>query len=117
MKRFFQGRQWVVLAIIAAFLVAVSAAPALAKDNPEKHERKIAKTLEHYKPGTLLRLAFANGSESQGTLVSLGEKTFTLSNSESNAVETHSYVEVDSVGKASNKIGKGSEEHHHHFPL
>jgi hypothetical protein len=117
MRRLFSGRLGVMLAVLALVWVAVPATRSFAKDNPEKHARKIEKKITHYKPGTLLRVVLTNGNESQGALTKFDEQGFTLTNSETNASETHQYGEVDSVGKGSNAIGKGSGARHHRFPL
>lgn len=117
MRRIFSGRLRVTLALVAALWMAVPAAWSFASETPEKHARKIEKKVTHYKPGTLLRVVLVNGSESQGVLVKYDERGLTLTNSDTNAAETHAYGEVDSVSKGSNQIGKGSGERHHRFPL
>lgn len=115
--RIFSSKLGMTLALIAALGVAVPAVQSHAKETPDKHARKIEKKVGHYKPGTLLRVVLMNGTESQGILVKSDENGLTLSNSDTNATETHGYGEVDSVRKGSNQIGKGSGEHHHRFPL
>lgn len=113
--RWIQGFCWFALAI--AVLAPAPASYARSKPDPEKAARKIEKRLAHFKKGTLVRVVLTNGSESTGTVGELGERSFTLTNVETNAPETHSYLEVNSVSKGKDEIGKGSGERHHHGPF
>jgi hypothetical protein len=106
-----------VLAAACALLAAAPLSHARSQKDPDKYAHKIEKKLSHFKPGTLLHLSFANNSESIGTLHSLDDHSFTFTNSETNADETHNYGDVDLIEKGSNKIGKGSESRHHKLGL
>ena len=104
------------IALLCFALVLVAPAPvamARSKAAPDKVAQKVEKKLAHYKKGALLHLTFKNNKESTGTLRELGESSFTLMNLDTNTLETHNYVDVDTIGKGSEEIGKGSGHHHH----
>jgi hypothetical protein len=99
-------------ALALALLVPAPVAQARSKPDPAKMEQKVEKKLAHYKKGTLLHLVFAGSTESTGTLGQLGEHSFTLVNVDTNATETHNYLDVESVGKGSDTVGGRARSHH-----
>jgi hypothetical protein len=102
------------VAVFAFVLALVAPAPLLlarSKPDPDKYAHKVEKKLAHYKKGALLHLAFANNTESTGTLGEMADLSFKFVNVETNAVETHNYADVDSIGKGSETIGKVSRSH------
>jgi hypothetical protein len=111
------GRRLILLAFVATLLAPSPALYARSKPNPEKYAHKIEKKLANTKKGVLLHIVFVNNTESTGTLGQLGERSFTLINVETNATETYNYIDVASIGKGSNSIGKGSGGHHHRGPF
>ena len=104
-------------ALALALLAPAASSYARSKPDPDKQARKVQKKLSHFKKGALVHVVFSNGSESTGGLGDLGERDFKLTNVETNTVETHGYLEVDSVSKGSESIGKGSTPHHHRGPF
>lgn len=104
-------------ALAFALLAPSPAGYARSKPDPERAARKIEKRLAHFKKGELVRVVLTNGDASTGTVGELGERSFTLTNVETNAQETHNYLEVNSVSKGKEEIGKGSGERHHHGPF
>jgi len=79
----------------------------------EKHARKIEKKLAKYPAGTYLHLAFRDSPDSLGTLGHLSATSFTFTNADSNAVETHDYADVARVEKGETFIGAGSTPARH----
>jgi|GEM_PF-2148512 len=101
-------RKMLYLAMLLVLLASSPLAMARSKPDPDKQAHKVAKKLAHFKQGALVHLVFANNTESTGALGQLGEHSFTLLNVETNARETHSYAEVESIRKGSNEIGEGT---------
>lgn len=93
-------------------LVAAPCAYASHPPDPAKVERKVVKKLESFKKGALVHVLFHDGSDSTGTLGRLDDHSFTLVNVESNATETHRYLDVDTIGKGSDEIGQHGRHHH-----
>lgn len=101
---------------LAAALLLVAWAPvcqARSGSKTEKHAQKIEKKLSKYKAGTLLHLEFSDNTECTGTLNALSDTSFTISNSDTNAKETHLYSDVTHVEKGKQYIGAGSAPKHH----
>ena len=110
------GRSVVRLALAWTLLAAVPACQAQAAPNLNKHERKIHKRLLQYAPGTYVSVEMRDGSERAGLLGTVAPASFTLTDSDSNAEETHTYSEVARVSKSTEYIGEGSESGHHFRP-
>jgi hypothetical protein len=117
MKGFSAGRWLLILAVAGVFVAGGSLAQARSNPDPEKYAHRIEKKLAHYKKGALLHIVFSNNAEAVGTVSNLGERSFILTNVETNATETHNYGDVYSIGKGSNAIGQGSGAHHHRGPF
>lgn len=100
---------------LALALVSLASAPmshALSAKGLEKQARKIESRLAKFPAGAFLHLHFRDGSESTGKLGALSDNSFTFTNSESNANETHAYSDVTKVEKGKEYIGEGSTPHH-----
>ena len=80
-----------------------------------KHARKVEKKLAHYPAGTYLHVVFRDRSETVGSLAALSTASFSLTNADTNARQSFSYVDVARVEKGETFIGEGSA--HRHFPL
>ena len=111
MRRWFRGTLLVCIALVLAGIVFVPACPASSASKQEKHARKIEKRLAKLGPGSYLEFSFRNGTEATGNLNSLSANSFTFTNTDTNAKETHAYGEVSSVKKAKTYIGEGSVRH------
>lgn len=96
-----------------AFLATLPAARAESPNQLDKHAHKIEKRLAKYQPGTYLNFSFRDSSQAYGSLGSLSDASFQLTNADSNKVETHSYDEVARVNKGKEYIGSGSEPGRH----
>lgn len=107
-------KKWAVgLGFAVALLVAVPGCHAISAKSLEKQARKIESTLAKFPAGAFLHLHFRDGSESNGKLGKLTENSFTFTNSDSNANETHPYSDVTKIEKGKEYIGEGSGPHHH----
>ena len=111
MRTLFGGRSTVKLALGWILLAMVPAAQAQTAPNLGKHERKIHKRMERYSAGTYVNVELRNGTERAGLLGTVAPASFTLTDSDSNAQETHGYSEVARVTKSREYIGEGSEHH------
>ncbi len=116
MQTVFGGRSAIRLALAWALLALVPGAQAQSAVNLNKHERKIHKRLEHYAAGTYVNVELRDGTDRAGLLGTVAPASFTLTDSDSNAEETHSYSEVARVAKSREYIGEGSESRHHFRP-
>jgi len=117
MKTWFRGKSIVCVALVLVGIAFVPACQASSASKQEKHARKIEKRLAKFKPGSYLEFDFRNGSEATGNLITLSESTFTFTNSDSNAKETHPYGDVSEVKKGKTYIGAGSTAHHHRIHI
>src|ERR1017187_5951865 len=113
MRSFFNSRVALCLSTVLALVVFVPVCQARSVSKAEKHAQKIQKQLAHYKPGTLLHLAFNNNTECTGTVNTLSDSSFTFNNTETNAKETHNYSDVSDVEKGKEYIGQGSRSEEH----
>ncbi len=110
------SRSSIVYLALAATLIAsapVSRAQAGAAPSLDKHARKIHKRLAKYPPGTYVNIVLRDGSESAGALSTVHAASFTITNADNNAPETHNYADVAKVQKGREYIGAGSEAEHH----
>jgi hypothetical protein len=114
MKDVFGRKSVVRLALAWSLLVMIPVCQAQSAPNLDKHARKIHKRLVKYPTGTYVNLAFRDGTASTGMLGAVTETSFTVTNADNNAAETHSYNEVARVDRGKEYIGEGSE-HGHHF--
>jgi hypothetical protein len=113
MKAVFSGKSIVRLALAWTLIAAVPACQAQSTPNLDKHARKIHKRLTRYPSGAYLSVAFRDGTESAGSLGVLTETSFTFTNADNNASETHPYGDVARVERGKEYIGEGSEPRHH----
>jgi hypothetical protein len=111
MKTLFGGRSVVRLALGWTLLAMVPACQAQSAVNLDKHERKIHKRLERYTAGTYVNVEMRAGSDRAGLLGTVAPASFTLTDSDSNAQETHAYSEVAHVSRSQEYIGEGSVHH------
>jgi hypothetical protein len=112
------GRKSIVRWLAWALLVLVPACQAQSASNLDKHARKVQKRLTKYAKGTYVSIAFRDGTDSTGMLGSLRPTSFTFTNADNNASETHLYSDVARVERSKEYIGDGSEPAHHmHVPL
>ncbi len=108
------GGKWALCLGVALVLAGcVSICQAQSGSKADKHGQKIEKKLSKYKTGTLLHLEFSNSPECNGTVNTLSDKSFTFTNSDTNAKETHLYSDVSDVTKGKEYIGAGSAPKHH----
>lgn len=105
------------LALAFAFAAFAPPASALFGTSPEKQAHKVQSRLAKYPAGSFLHLTFRDGTESTGKLGPLSDNSFVLTNSDSNARETHPYGDVKKIEKGKEYIGQGSAEHHHHIHI
>lgn len=103
---------WTLIAIVPAAYAGSKWFPQFQR-NPDRHAQKIHHKLAKYKPHTFLHLALKDNSQENGTVVALSEKSFTFTNADSNAVESHLYKDVANVHKAKTYIGQGTAPHRH----
>jgi hypothetical protein len=111
MQTVFGGRSVVRLALAWTLLAMVPAAQAQSGVNLNKHERRIHKRLLHYAQGTYVSVELRDGTERAGLLGVVAPASFTLTDSDSNAEETHTYSQVARVTKSREYIGEGSAHH------
>jgi hypothetical protein len=108
------GRKSIVRLVLVWTLVAlVTACQAQSTVSLDKHARKVHKRLATYPAGTYLTVVLRDGSERIGALGTLAPASFTITDSDSNARETHSYNDVAKVSKGTEYIGEGSGRGHH----
>jgi hypothetical protein len=100
---------WVLIGLIGA----VPACQAQASANLDKHARKIHKHLSRYAAGTYVNVELRDGTERAGLLGTMAPASFTLTNSDSNAQETHAYNDVARVSTSREYIGEGLGPRHH----
>jgi hypothetical protein len=101
------------IAIAMALVFSVPAGHAASGKNIEKQAKKIEGKLANFPKGAFLHLFFRDGSDSSGKLNNLSDKSFTFTNSDSNANETHPYTDVTKIEKGKALIGEGSGPKHH----
>lgn len=108
------GGRWA-LCLGVALVLAWGAPLCLARSGSkaDKHAQKMEKKLSKYKSGTVLHLEFADNTESLGTVIALSKDSFTFSNSDTNAKETHLYRDVSHVEKGKEYFGAGAAPKHH----
>ena len=106
-------RSIVCFALVLACGLGAPMGHAVSAKGLEKQAKKIESALAKFPKGAFLHFHFRDGSEVQGHLGSLSENSFSFTNSESNANETHQYSDVTKVEKGKEYIGKDSTSHHH----
>ena len=97
----------------ALVLSAPAGHAASAAKSLEKQAKKIESKLANFPKGAFLHLFFRDGSDSSGKLDKLADNSFTFTNSDSNADETHPYADVTKVEKGKEYIGEGSGPKRH----
>jgi hypothetical protein len=100
------------LALGWTLVAMVAAVQAQASPNLDRHERKVHNRLERYPAGTYVNVEMRDGTDRAGLLGTVAPASFTLTDSDSNAQETHSYSEVARVSKSREYIGEGLGGHH-----
>jgi hypothetical protein len=106
--------KWLVsLAFAGALLACAPTGLAQSAPHLDKHARKIHRKLTKYKPGSYLEYKFRDHTDSVGNLGAVSATSFTFTNADSNARETHSYNDVARVKKGKTYIGKGTGPHRH----
>jgi len=113
MKSPFRGRSMVCLALACTFMASAPVVHADSSARIARRADKIHKKLTKYKPGTYLEFKFRDRTDTSGNLGALDANTFTFTNSESNAKETHPYADVSKVEKGKTYIGEGTAPRHH----
>jgi hypothetical protein len=113
MKDVFGRKSIMRWALTWTLLVLVPACQAQSAPNLDKHARKVQKRLTKYPKGTYVDVAFRDGTDSTGMLGTLSPTSFTFTNADNNASETHLYSEVARVDRSKEYIGDGSEPGHH----
>jgi hypothetical protein len=114
--RFFLGGKSIVPAVSLALIVVIAAVPVCQAQSPtnlSKHARRVQRRLGKYPAGSYLDVVLRDSSEVMGTLGVLSAASFTITNTDTNTTETHTYGEVAHVGRAKQYIGAGSEPEHH----
>ena len=107
-------RNLIVAAALALGACAlVPAAQAQTTQQLDKHARKIERHLDKYPKGTFIDVALRDGSNTYGSLGELAATSFQFTESDTNKVLSFSYSDVESVKRAKEYIGSGSEPHHH----
>jgi hypothetical protein len=111
---------WLMIAIVPLTLIAASTQARAesstgASASLDKHARRIHKRLSRYSTGTIVNVELRDGSARDGVLSAMREESFTLTDSDSNAQETHAYSDVARVSRAKEYIGDGMEPSHHFF--
>ena len=101
------------VALALACSIAAPMGHAVSAKSLEKQAKKIESALAKFPKGAFLHFHFRDGSEGTGHLGNLSENSFSFTNSESNADETHQYSDVTKVEKGKEYIGKDSTSHHH----
>ncbi len=103
---------WTLIAIVPAAHANSKWFPQFQR-NPNRHAQKIHHKLSRYKPHTYLQLVLQDNSQENGTVVALSEMSFTFTNADSNAVESHLYKDVAHVHKSKVYIGQGTAPRRH----
>jgi hypothetical protein len=103
------------LALVLAFGSGIPASHAVSAKSLEKQARKVESSLAKFPKGAFLHFHFRDGSEGTGKLGDLKDNSFSFTNTESNADETHQYSDVTKIEKGKEYIGEGSTSHHHHL--
>lgn len=100
--------------IFALSLIAPTGHASSAKsiEKQAKQAKKVQARLTKFPPGALVYLQFRDGSESTGRLGKMSENSFLFTNSDSNAIETHRYIDVTKIEKGKEYIGKNSTPRH-----
>jgi hypothetical protein len=103
------------LALLLAAIVPACMAQAAfpAAHTLDKHARRLHKRLTRYSSGTYVSVVLRDGSHTAGALGAVDAASLTMTNSDTNAPETHAYMEVASVQKSREYIGEGSQRHIH----
>jgi hypothetical protein len=113
MKGTLGGKTLLCLAMALMLIACVPMCQAKSGPKPDKHAQKMQKKLSKFKPGTLLHLEFNDNTECTGKLMTLSDASFTVNNTETNALETHQYGDLSQAEKGKEYIGQGSAPKHH----
>ena len=106
------------LGLSFAFVAGTPMCHAVSAKSLEKQARKIESRLAKLPKGAFLHFHFRDGSESTGKLGNLSDAGFSLTNTESNQDESHTYSDVTNFEKGKAYIGKDSESRHRlHMPF
>jgi hypothetical protein len=108
MRGLFGGKTVLSLAVVLMLVACVPVCQARSGSKAEKHAQKMHKKLSKYKPGTLLHLEFNDNTECSGKLMTISDSSFTVNNTDTNALETHNFSDLVDVEKGQQYIGKGS---------
>jgi hypothetical protein len=100
------------LAIVGIPFATVPAAYSQQNSSLDRHARHIEKKLARYRAGSFVQIDLRDGSQSLGSLGSLGDSTFQMTNTDNNKTETFAYDDVAEVRKGTEYIGEGSEPGH-----
>jgi len=112
---FLRRNPFLLATIALVFLTLATTGYADSSAKLEKHARKIEKRLAKYRTGTLLQVDFRDNSETLGSLGSLSDASFQITNTDSNKVQSFNYTDVDHVRKTKEYIGAGSAPEHRYF--
>ena len=113
MRLIFGGKSLACLAVVLALIACVPVCHSLSTKSQEKQARKMHSKLAKYPAGSYLHLYFRDKTETIGKLGTLSDASFSFTNSDSNANETHLYGDVSRVEKGKQYIGEGSAPRHH----
>jgi len=113
MLSFFRRNSFLLVAIAFVLVTLPASSHADSSAKREKHARKIEKHLARFRTGTLVQIDFRDNSEALGSLGSLSDSSFQITNTDSNKLQTFNYADVSSVKKSQEYIGAGSERRHH----
>lgn len=113
MRNGFGKRSLICLALASALVAGAPIVFSQSTVHLDKHARKIHKQLVKYQPGSYLHFVLRNHTESNGTLETVSDASFTFTNTDTNARETHAYSDVSEVKKGKTYIGQGTGQHHH----
>jgi hypothetical protein len=72
--------------------------------------------MERFAAGAYVNVELRDGTERAGQLGEVAPAAFTLTDSDTNAMETHAYSEVVRVSESKEYIGEGSGSGHHFRP-
>jgi hypothetical protein len=114
MRNIWGGKTTISLALALALFSAAPVFGAPSAKSLEKQAKKMESALAKFPKGALVHLHFRDGSDSNGKLGTLSENSFSFTNSDSNADETHAYSDVTKVEKSKEYIGEGTSHHHVH---
>lgn len=115
MTKLWGNKSILCLALAGAFFACTQAHAAPSPKGIEKQAHKIEMKLAKYPKGAFLHLFFRDGTDTNGKLGNLAENTFSFTNSDSNADETHSYADVTKIEKGKEYIGEGPGHKHIHI--